>query len=74
MTPPGSPDRPKLISRREFDRLPPRAQGYAVYMQAEWPGSELRDMECPYRQGTDERTEWEIGENIAMLEAQDGVA
>ena len=61
-----------LVTRAEFEKLPPRTQGYVHYMQAAWPKSELRGVKCPYEPGTTEYLHWQGGEYAAMLEAQDG--
>ncbi len=49
----------------------PRQQGYLLYMQAHWPGSELRDQRNPYVRHTPEHTAFVAGETAAVLEAQD---
>lgn len=60
----------KLITPAEFKRLTARAQGYAVYMQAELPGSRL-PKRCPYPVGSPKEKAWREGEFRAMLEMQD---
>lgn len=61
-----------LITRAEYEKLPPRSQGYAVYMQAMHDGSELRSIEeNPYPAGSSEHKEWDEGQMIGVLEAQD---
>lgn len=59
-----------LMTREEFDKLPPRSQGFVSYMQAEWPGSDLPKA-CIYPEGTQPAEEWAAGAFAAALEAQD---
>lgn len=62
----------KLLTLAEYRKLDPKAQGYAVYMQAEWPKSELKSHQRnPYQIGSRESDLWLQGQNIAVLEAQD---
>jgi len=61
-----------LVTKAEYERLPPWEQGYAVYWQAEQPGSELKDcQENPYPPGSRERQAWDDGAEAAMIHAQD---
>jgi hypothetical protein len=62
----------KLITLARYRRLNPRAQGYAVYMQAELPGSELKGLKNPYPKGTPKHLLWNEGGVSACIEAQDG--
>jgi len=61
---------PPLMTLKEFNALPARAQGFASYMQSAWPGSPLPDR-CTYTAGSIEAAEWSMGERAAILEAQD---
>lgn len=61
-----------LITRQAWEKLSPYGQGYALYMQAAWPTSELADAKNPYAEGTSEHTEFCHGQRRAMLDAQDG--
>lgn len=62
---------PKLVTLAEWRKLQPREQGYVLYMQANWPGSELAGQTCPYRAGSPEHEQWRRGEHAAVLVAQD---
>lgn len=61
----------KLVTRADYDKLHPFAQGYVVYMQAEWPGSELKDCGNPYPLASDDHFEWAKGQALAVQHAQD---
>ena len=61
-----------LISREEWAKLTPFDQGFALYMQASWPTSELADAKNPYKKDTAEWTAFRDGEQRAMLDVQDG--
>jgi hypothetical protein len=60
-----------LISREEWRKLSPFRQGYVLYMQAEWPTSELRGEQNPHARDTSAWEEFGRGEWRAMLDAQD---
>lgn len=62
----------RLISREEWRRLPPREQGYVLYMQASWPTSELAGVSNPHDVDSAEWIAFRAGEQQAMLTAQDG--
>lgn len=62
----------KLLTKEQWDRLTPRAQGFSAYIQGGLPGSELRDVTCPYAAGTQAAKDYAAGEFTAMLDAQDG--
>jgi len=61
-----------LLSRDAWRKLSPFRQGYVLYMQAEWPTSELRGEQNPYARDTLAWEEFGRGEWSAMLDAQDG--
>lgn len=62
-----------LLTYAEYLTLSPASQGYAVYMQAEWPGSELKAHENnPYALGSDEHAQWNEGAQVACMNVQDG--
>ena len=61
----------KLLTKAQWDKLSPRAQGYACYFQGSFPGSELKDLTCPYPNGSKDAKEFAAGEFTAMLDAQD---
>lgn len=61
-----------LTTLAEYKKLPPTAQGFIVYMEADRPGSELKGQTCPYAEGTLERQAWEQGQARAVQYAQDG--
>ena len=60
-----------LITKAEWDRLTPKQQGYAQYMQGAWPGSELKRLKNPYKRGTDEYDQYKRGQAVAVQDAQD---
>jgi hypothetical protein len=63
---------PKLVTLAEFKVMTPRRQGYVSYMQAEWPGSELKKHQRnPYKLGSQEHVEFGDGQTLGVLEAQD---
>lgn len=62
---------PRLLTLTAWRKLHPREQGYVLYMQASWPGSELAGQSCPYREGSPEHEQWKRGERQAVLDAQD---
>jgi hypothetical protein len=60
-----------LITRAEWEKLTPLQQGFTLYMQSDWPTSELYGLKNPYALGT---TKWEAfcqGEQRAARSAQD---
>lgn len=59
-----------LLTREEFDKLSPRAQGWVSYMEAEWPGSGLPRV-CIYPEGSKDAADWADGAFAAVLNAQD---
>lgn len=62
----------KLLTKEQWDRLTPRGQGFSSYLQGNLPGSELKDVVCPYPQGSQQAKDYAAGEFTAMLNAQDG--
>lgn len=64
-----NPGGQRAITKKEYESLIPRLQGYASYMQGAW-NPEVPE-ECPYAEGTPEREEWANGAMSATLEAQD---
>lgn len=64
---------PKLYTLKEFRKLTPWQQGYVVYYQAEYPGSELKlHQHNPYTESTPAWEQFKQGGMAAMLEVQDG--
>lgn len=61
----------KLMTKAEWDELSPRNQGFALYWQGALPGSELKDLTCPYANGSSEQKEFAAGEFTAVIYAQD---
>ncbi len=61
----------KLITKEAWEMLNPKSQGYILYMQEKWPGSELKGLYNPYRKDSKEWKAFEEGERIACLDAQD---
>lgn len=60
----------KLLTRAQYDALPPYEQGYATYMQAEHKGADLPKTN-PYPANSREALQWERGSFQAMLAVQD---
>jgi len=60
-----------LITKAEWDALPPFSQGYVLYMQEEWPHSELKGLTNPYEPSSMESKKFDEGNFKAMLDAQD---
>lgn len=60
-----------LLTLAEWRLLQPLTQGYALYMQAAHPGSELKDQKNPYPPGSVKYNAFEEGIRRAVLEAQD---
>ena len=61
-----------LVTLEQYKTLTPFGQGYAVYAQAELPGSELKGLGNPYDALSDDFTKWNQGNFKAMLDVQDG--
>lgn len=60
-----------MITRKEYDKLNAFNRGYAVYWQAELPGSELAGLRNPYPINSRSWGEFERGQLQACLDAQD---
>jgi hypothetical protein len=61
----------RLITLSAWRELPPKTQGYALYMQGALPGSELKDATNPYPLGSFAHANFEEGVRRGVLEAQD---
>lgn len=61
-----------LVTLEKWETLPPKSQGYLLYMQACLPGSELKGLKNPYAQGTEAHDSFKRGEHLAVLEVTDG--
>jgi hypothetical protein len=61
-----------LITLETWRKLKPFRQGYAFYMQAAWPTSEIAGEKNPYAEGSDEWGAFRQGEQHAMSDVQDG--
>ena len=61
-----------LVTLEAWKKLPPFGQGYAFYMQASWPTSEIARETNPYAENTPEWKNFQQGQQRAMLDAQDG--
>jgi hypothetical protein len=61
----------RLTTVAEYLLMAPERQGYVFYMEAEWPGSQLNSVKCPYDRRTREGKAWMRGTFKAVLEAQD---
>ena len=62
---------PHLISLAEWQGLTPYEQGFVLYMQASWPGSELEGLQNPHAPGSRAHAEFKRGEQRSVLVAQD---
>ncbi len=62
----------KLITKAEWDNLRPRTQGYLSFWQRGLPGSELKNVTCPYPIGSKEAKEYANGEFEGVMEVQNG--
>lgn len=62
----------KLFTKIEWDNLSPKSKGYVLYMQAELSGSELKGVANPYLSRSVEARQFAEGEQMAVLEVQDG--
>lgn len=62
---------PTLTTRDEWLKMPPQQQGYTLYVESSWPGSELAGITNPYKVGTKAHGEFRHGEYLATLMAQD---
>lgn len=62
----------KMMTKAEWDRMSPKSKGYVMYLQAELPGSELKGVSNPYFEHTKQHKDFNEGEQMAMLEVQDG--
>lgn len=63
----------ELITLESYRKMNPKTQGYAVYMQADLPGSELKEHRAnPYAPGTGEYDAWNEGQRLAVQDVQDG--
>jgi hypothetical protein len=62
----------KLITLEQYRRLSPKDQGFVIYVQAEWPDSELKEhQQNPYAVGAKEHEEWNRGQMLGMQVAQE---
>jgi hypothetical protein len=62
----------KLKTLAEYRALKPFEQGYVAYMEAEWPGSELKGHDTnPHLHGTSEWKDWQAGQALGVQHAQD---
>ena len=61
-----------LITLEAWQKLKPFGQGYAFYMQAAWPTSEIAGEKNPYAEGTDDWGAFRQGEQHALSDVQDG--
>jgi DNA polymerase III epsilon subunit-like protein len=64
------PDLEEPLSRKKYDKLTPRSQGFVSYMRAEWKGWSIPKSN-PFESGTAKAKEWDEGQTAAMLSVQD---
>ena len=61
-----------LVTLKQFEQFSAKAKGYISYMQGNLPGSELKEHQGnPYLEHTKEHAWFEMGQRMAILEAQD---
>ena len=62
----------KVLSASDFKRLPPKERGYVVYMfGARKDQPNVPNEKNPFPEGSKKHAEWNEGQRIAVLEAQD---
>lgn len=61
-----------LVTLAKWKKLSPLRQGWVLYMEADWPTSELAGQRNPYAEGTPKWAEFCRGEMLAVRSAQDG--
>ena len=62
-----------VLTKEEFEALPPHTRGYAVYMMgARDDQPHVPNEGNPYQQGTLEHEHWLTGAERACIEAQEG--
>lgn len=61
-----------LVTRREWRKLSPFQQGYTLYAQSSWPGSEISGKQNPHAEGSAAWKAFRQGEQRAVQDAQDG--
>lgn len=59
-----------IYTLAEWQKLPPYQQGFVLYMEGERL-PELKGQTCPYHDGTPEHDEFMLGQQRAVLVAQD---
>lgn len=60
------------VTAAEFANLAPRGRGYHVYMAgARLDQPNIPNEKNPYTKGSRAHQEWDLGQRIAVLEAQD---
>jgi|GEM_PF-5843948 len=61
-----------MLTKEEFERLSPRDRGYAVYMLGSRDDQpNVPDESNPYQEGTEDWAQWNVGQQLGVLEAQD---
>lgn len=61
-----------MITKKEFAGLKPKMRGYVVYMagcRKDQPN--VPDEKNPYIEGSKAASEWDLGQAMGILEAQD---
>jgi hypothetical protein len=61
-----------LMTLDAWEKLSPHAQGYALYLQGNWPTSELFNAKNPHKEGSSAWEEFQQGEQRAAMDTQDG--
>jgi hypothetical protein len=61
-----------VITAEKFSSMPPKVRGFAVYMFGERDDEpHVPNESNPYPPGSDDAAEWDEGQRLAVLEAQD---
>jgi hypothetical protein len=61
-----------MITAEKFASMPPKVRGFAVYMFGERDDEpHVPDERNPYPSGSADAEEWDDGQRLAVLEAQD---
>lgn len=61
----------QLTTRAEWDTFTPFNQGFILYMEEEWPGSELKGLVNPYPKDSDKYRQFCDGQMRAYISVLD---
>jgi len=61
-----------MFTKERFERLSPTSRGYVVYLYGAWDEyPHIPDERNPYPMESQDFSDWERGQRIAVLEARD---